>query len=146
MTLCVRLQMRLSKIPQSDRAARTNAIIDFYAEEARIKRIKDQAVDLLIKRESDADPIDQRLRAIVAANKNDKPFAHGMMGGLQLFARLNDPKHYKAKAAENLLEARHVHRWHKYHRGIVHRSHDYPARAAHCRDLAFKLSQGKQNA
>lgn len=143
MSLPVRLQLRLSKVPQEKRTA---AIIDFYADEARIKRIKDQSIDMMIERESAADPIDQRLRAIVTTNKNDKPFAYGMTGGLQMFARFNDAKHYKAKAADNLLKARHIRRWYKYHRGINYHSHDYPANAAHCRDLAFKLSQGKQNA
>lgn len=62
------------------------------------------------------DPVDQRLRSMIADYKKPR-LADGMAGGLMMFAEYNNPAWYKMKAAEKMLYLRHMRRWHRVYNG-----------------------------
>lgn len=96
--------------------------------------------DARIEAESAADPIDQRLRAIVRANTTTERQDGGMSGSLQLFGDFLSAHWYKRKAAEKLLRVRYLRRWYREYRAMTYTSDNILREAAHCRVKAVVMA------
>lgn len=131
----------LQKLDPVARASR----IAMNAAVSRIEReaLRTKALDEQIQRETILDPIDNRLRAIIAANKNVVPFKEGMAGARQFVDKMFDRNHFKARAAESLLLVRQTRRWHKYHKGVAFTSDMYLQRAASFRIHSSQLKESQ---
>ena len=94
--------------------------------------------NLALEQASQDDPIDQRLRAIIARYRNS-PVLYGVSGSAEMMTRFTSPAWYKGKAAAHLLRVRTLRRWHEEFKGKPYTDMQLLQDASFCRRRAAGL-------